>query len=268
MFRKCNFIVFPNMIINNVNYDEITFPKHWRKSLSDRHISDIYNIIKSYYSPLSKFNDNEIIEEMLQHITNKTQIWRDFIDVLPIFERIEKKGHIPSLNTKMVNQLLQYALLQCISIFVKHTDPVNDDVSVSVSRGRPADETFEITTMNEIVDEEIGNISEMDIISGEKLERSELMVSFILDVFTIFNNTKRLLNYTYEDIIYRVNVSKEKEKDQFTKRLKELTDEERDIENQMKGHKLGIWSKGLSKGVTQYERDNYDQERKEMETII
>ena len=260
--------VFPNMIINNVNYDEITFPKHWRKSLSDRHISDIYNIIKSYYSPLSKYNDNEIIEEMLQHITNKTQIWRDFIDVLPIFERIEKKGHIPSLNTKMVNQLLQYALLQCISIFVKHTDPVNDDVSVSVSRGRPADETFEITTMNEIVDEEIGNISEMDIISGEKLERSELMVSFILDVFTIFNNTKRLLNYTYEDIIYRVNVSKEKEKDQFTKRLKELTDEERDIENQMKGHKLGIWSKGLSKGVTQYERDNYDQERKEMETII
>ena len=75
---------------------------------------------------------------------------------------------------------------------------------------------------------------------------------------------------TYEDIIYRVNVSKEKEKekDQFTKRLKELTDEERDIENQMKSHKLGIWSKGLSKGVTQYERDNYDQERKEMETII
>ena len=49
---------------------------------------------------------------------------------------------------------------------------------------------------------------------------------------------------TYEDIIYRVNVSKEKEKekDQFTKRLKELTDEERDIENQMKSHKLGIWS--------------------------
>ena len=79
-----------------------------------------------------------------------------------------------------------------------------------------------------------------------------------------------LVIYTYEDIIYRVNVSKEKEKekDQFTKRLKELTDEERDIENQMKSHKLGIWSKGLSKGVTQYERDNYDQERKEMETII
>lgn len=129
-------------------------------------------------------------------------------------------------------------------------------------------EVFEITTVNEIVDEEIGNISEIDIISGETLERSELMTTFLLDVFTIFGNTKRIMNYTYEDVIYRVNVSKEKEKDQFTRRLKDLTDEEREIENQMKNHKLGVWSKGLSKGVTQYERDNYDQERQEMEKII
>lgn len=267
--------VFPNMIINNVNYDEITFPKHWRKALSERHISDIYNIIQSYYSPLSKFNGNETIEKMLQHITSKTQMWRDFTDVLPIFERIEKNGHIPSLNTKMVNMLLQYTMLQCISIFINQVDEVNvygipasDLTTASASRTSAQDEAFEITTINEIVDEEIGNISEMDIISGEKLERSELMSSFLLEAFTVFGNTKRLLNVTYEDIIYRVNVSKEKEKDQFTKRLKELTDEEREIENQMKNHKLGIWSKGLSKGVTQYERDNYDQERQEMEKII
>ena len=36
----------------------------------------------------------------------------------------------------------------------------------------------------------------------------------------------------------------------------------------MKGHKLGVWSKGLSKGVTQYEKDTYDEERQAMERII
>ena len=65
-----------------------------------------------------------------------------------------------------------------------------------------------------------------------------------------------------------MNVSKEKEKDQFTKRLKDLSDEEREIENLMKNHKLGVWSKGLSKGVTQYEQDTYDEERRAMEEIM
>ena len=84
----------------------------------------------------------------------------------------------------------------------------------------------------------------------------------------MFGKTKQLLNYSYTDIIYRVNVSKEKEKDQFTKRLKDLSDEERNIENTLKNHKLGLWSKGLSKGVTQYDKDTYDDERESMERVI
>ena len=54
----------------------------------------------------------------------------------------------------------------------------------------------------------------------------------LFQVLEIFGKTKAMINYSYEDVIYRVNVSKEKEKDQFTKRLKDLSDEEREIENE------------------------------------
>lgn len=255
--------VFPNMVVNSVDYDEVSFPKHWRKTLSDRHISDIRNIIYNYYRSLSKFYGNEVLIKLLEHITSKTAMWRDFISVLPIFERIENDGHYPSLNTSMVYSLVEYSLLQCYTVFIttiNETSPI----------GFPIRETEALTAMTteEIVNEEIGNISEIDIISGEKLERSELMTGFLLQISEIFGKTKSLLDYSYSDVIYRVNVSKEKEKDQFTKRLKDLSDEEREIENLMKNHKLGEWSKGLSKGVTQYERDTYDEERNAMEKII
>ena len=262
--------IFPNMVVHSVDYDQVSFPSHWRKSLSKRHIADLHNIIYSYYNTLSKFYGQEVLTPMLKHITSKTAMWRDFIDVLPVFERIELEGHVPTLNTDMLAQLFQYTLLHCLGLFIQEVDEASA-LGVPVSTGdseADVEEGLEVTTVGEVMNEELGNISEMDIISGEKLQRSEIMSSFLLEVLAVFGNTKKLVDYTYKDVIYRVNVSKEKEKDQFTKRLKDLSDEEREIENLMKNHKLGVWSKGLSKGVTQYERDTYDEERRDMERVI
>ena len=38
--------VFPNMVVNEVDYDEVTFPRHWRKGLSERHINDLRGIVQ------------------------------------------------------------------------------------------------------------------------------------------------------------------------------------------------------------------------------
>ena len=171
-----------------------------------------------------------------------------FIKMLPVFERIGKETNTSSFNTNILNMLLEYCILQCYNVFIEVADEDNTVGIVS--------ESF-VT----IATEEMGNISEIDIVNGEKHQRNSIVSSFLLDIISMFGKTKQLLNYSYTDIIYRVNVSKEKEKDQFTKRLKDLSDEERNIENTLKNHKLGLWSKGLSKGVTQYDKDTYDDER-------
>ena len=260
--------VFPNMIVNEVDFDSVTFPTPWRKGMSDRHQADVRNIIYNYYRTFSKFYGNSVLKPLMEKITSRTQIWRDFVNVLPIFEQVEKDKYVPTLNTGLIEQLATYGFLMCLTEFTSIVDETTE-LGMPIQSSVPVrDDEFVATTTEEVVNEAIGNISEIDIISGEKLQRSEEMTEFLLEILQHFQNTKKLLNYSYQDIIYRVNISKEKEKDQFTKRLKDLSDEEREIESLMKNHKLGVWSKGLSKGVTQYEKDTYDEEREAMERII
>ena len=59
--------------------------------------------------------------------------------------------------------------------------------------------------------------------------------------------------------------AKEKEKDIITDYLKEMTDEEREIENLFKNSKLGKWGKGQEKGLRIYQAETYDDEREAIE---
>ena len=78
---------------------------------------------------------------------------------------------------------------------------------------------------------------------------------------------KKTLNLSKEQINKNVRKSKEKEKAKITVRLRDLTVEEREIENMMKIHSLGDWSVGLTRAI-EYDENQYDKERKEMEDML
>ena len=61
---------------------------------------------------------------------------------------------------------------------------------------------------------------------------------------------------------------REREKNKITSRLQGLTDEEREADTILKVNKLGLWSKGLQKGLTTYVKDNFDEEREDMEQMM
>ena len=63
----------------------------------------------------------------------------------------------------------------------------------------------------------------------------------------------------------RLLVAKEKEKNQITDFLKDMSDEQREIENLMKNNKLGNWAKGQSKEIYSYTKDAYDSEMAALE---
>ena len=73
-----------------------------------------------------------------------------------------------------------------------------------------------------------------------------------------------LVNNSYRKIKENVSYAKEKEKDTFTEYFKNLTDEERQVQNLFKINKLEEWSVGLQKGLTKYVAENYDLERDKM----
>ena len=73
--------------------------------------------------------------------------------------------------------------------------------------------------------------------------------------------------YDYDDVMEKVLRSKEKEKEQFTTYLKELSEDERKVQDIMKKQQLEKWRKGLQKGLIQYDKDTYDEEREDLEKV-
>jgi hypothetical protein len=80
-------------------------------------------------------------------------------------------------------------------------------------------------------------------------------------------NDKDTMDVSYEEILERTFKLKEKEKRKITERLKNLTEQEREVDTTMKINKLGVWSKGLQKGITSYDKNLYNEEREFMQDM-
>ena len=78
-----------------------------------------------------------------------------------------------------------------------------------------------------------------------------------MSFINIMMESKTTIDRTHDSIADELFKLKESEKYTFTDRLKEMSDERREVDNVLKMHKLGpIWSRGLLKGA--YDPDNYD----------
>ena len=80
---------------------------------------------------------------------------------------------------------------------------------------------------------------------------------------------KETIDISYQDIQDRIFKLKEKEKNMITDRLEfNVTDEEREADTILKINKLGVWSKGLEKGLRSYVKENYDKEKEFKDTMM
>lgn len=228
--------VFPNIIMNkNVNYNGI--PKHW--NLSELHTTDIYNILKKYYSGLMSFSEKPELALVFKLVKNKCKILNDIINNTLYYKPINiAKSQTP------INSIFDDEYIELFYTYVFYSI-FNEYINI---------------TKNDLFHFEIGNYDDYNIDNI-----NEMIINYILEFMNIMNNHYKLLNNNYKKIKTKITYSKEKEKDLITEYLKDLTDEEREIENIFKNNKLEKWGKGLQKGLTQYVKENYDEERMELE---
>jgi hypothetical protein len=126
------------------------------------------------------------------------------------------------------------------------------------------------TLYNELltISEDTEFLLELQNLQINDYDRDEFIkngVNYILEFSSTMNNHYNLINNGYTKVKDKINMAKEKEKDLITDFLKNLSDEEREIENILKNNKLEKWNKGMQKGITQYVKENYDEEREAME---
>jgi hypothetical protein len=80
--------VYPNLILNNIDYKKVSIPKHW--GLSKFHVRDIQNIVKVYYSRLDKFlkDKDSILTDIMKNIKNGANDWLRFATHTPLYARV------------------------------------------------------------------------------------------------------------------------------------------------------------------------------------
>jgi hypothetical protein len=111
-------------------------------------------------------------------------------------------------------------------------------------------------------------LSEMDTLMGDKKALGQRVSELLVAYLRMAEKDKAAINFNLANIKEKLTRVKDKEKDGVVERIGAMSVGERQLENLMKTHKMGIWSRGTSQtGVVIYDQDYYDEERDEMEKI-
>jgi len=252
--------VFPNIILNEVDYKAINIPRHW--NLSDRHSLDIRSYITNYYGKLQKYYKDTDIIPVLQSIQIKVSDMNKLMLYTPFLSSINDGTNIKYsvFNTSTIKLLYEHYML---NVLYEYTIIANDSNIQLSARNIPS------AMENINTDIGIGNstmITEIELVEGGIQTSNKKVCELLLTYIDIMHNAKDYIDVNYDTVMAKILRSKEREKDDITKRKKDLSAEEREIDTTMQQLKLGEqWSVGLQKGLTQYVKGTYDAERDSMD---
>ena len=252
------------MIKNRVGVQNIMPPTHWK--LSAVHKKDFQNIISKYYGDTNQFYNDKSIEVILDNVYNYVddiyQLSENTLYSAPVENG--KDTFYSVFDKDIVMKLFKFYFY---TILTEHVEIISRG-DIKKELALVTREKDKIPEMDIIEGDEQDLDIEIEIIRGNENSVNEKIASLMNEYAKIICVHKNELNYTYELVMERVNRSKEKEKESITSYLRKMTDEQREIENHFKNHKLERWSVGLQKGVRIYQQDTYDKERQDMEKQI
>jgi hypothetical protein len=276
-----NFVeIFPNIILNKVDYKENYIPKYL--GLSKNHENKIKTIISDYYEKLRVFYDVPALGNILQKVQRSCDNLLKLSKNTPTFVTIKNKDTEtkPIFDERTSKFLYEYYLLKVLSEYIH----LSDEPSMIVKRVQRKNIVGTRVDVEDIVsvdylDEnntaidinvDMDNRIEFDtnLLSGDKKELKQKVANLLIEFLRIMNSYKEIVDISYDQVLDRIFKLKEKEKDIITDRLKTMTDEERDADTILKVNKLGVWSKGLQKGLTSYVKETYDEEREFVEQML
>lgn len=264
--------VFPNIILNKVDYLDTAIPSYW--NLSTIHVGKLRQKIMEYYSGLKVFYDSVALTKLLYKVQDMCKVWTQFADVTPCFSTTkddEGKDNYPILNERIGKQLFEYYLLSTLMNYVKMSDDTNMIMVKPVTKA-DADEllTTEFVEDEETranLDDSVEDDTDMFIQKGNLKELKRSTAHLLFSFLSIMDNHKDAIDISYEDILDKVFKLKEKEKHMIMDRLVAMSDDEKEVDRVLKINKLEAWGKGLEKSYTVFDRDAYDRNFEFTETM-
>ena len=249
--------VFPEMILNK--QEQTIMPhKYWK--LSQIHNNDLINIVTDYYKPIKKFYGNAMLTRILEKIQRQTENLIILANETPAMTdiKIGEKRTYSVFDKAIITYLYEHYILQ---VFTDYINLAGDKSLLVKSAMVEKQMKFDYANTLQVEQEEV------EYTAGDMKQLKDTVASLLVGYIKMMIDSKSTINLSYDNVMDRVFKLKEKEKDLFTDRLQSMTDEQRNIENVLKMNKLGVWSKGLSKSIKEYDADNYDEEREVMNNL-
>lgn len=258
-------VVFPTMIINQ-QIQSIEAPKYW--GVSRDHANDIKDMISNFYGPIEKFYGSNTINNVLLEVKNKCRGIYLLSTTTPILTNIKigEKEMYSVFDKRTVTLLYEYYFL---SVFSDYINLTKDPSMVTRMLVTPEKDDSDLFSADFLIEQQLRfTETEQEFIEGDVMKLKQDVAKLLVSYLTIMMRSKKTLNVSYDDVSDTVFKLKEAEKYDFTDRLKDLSDEGREIDTILKHYKLGaIYSIGLSKGIKEYDADNFDHDKKVAERV-
>ena len=281
----CKF--YPTLLSNNADFYKYIC-KHW--NFSENHNNDIYSFVEKYAKAIEKFKGDKVITQLLQHMSIHLIDIQLFIQLIPKQTEIVKK--IINENGEEVEirfhglfdkityfELLKYCFYRSIFEFMSACDDydlirteitsIKKMVNDTKNNVNIADQIeSNSVSINENYDNVTQDLEESEIISDSPEELKSRVSNLLHSFLSVEMENKSSINYSYKDIIKKVNRSKEREKKAIIDYLGNMSKEERNVEKLFKAYKLGRWNVGQQKGLIEYDKNTYERERNELLTQL
>jgi len=266
-------IVFPNIILNKVNYDDVNIPNYY--GFSRNHTNKLKKYIGGYYEKLKIFYGNNTLENILTTVQKTSKNLVKISNSTPSFTSIKINNNKiikPVFDERTSRFLFEYYLLRVLINYIELSDE-EEMIVTEVQTKTEVSDIFAVEYLEETetrVDISMTSRQEIDtrLLTGNKKLLRQKTAKLLIVFIDILNNQKDVFDTSYEEIQDRVFKLREREKDMVTDKLKGLTDEQREADTILKISKLERYSIGMQKGLTMYDKDFYEKEENLREEML
>jgi hypothetical protein len=256
--------VFPSVIANQSN--SVNIPIHW--GLDRFHEEDLKDKLKTDRTKWMRFSKNKSIQHLFSYVQSRLVLLPAFVRHLPIFEAIVKDGQtFHSLFTReTVHLLLKYSWYSVLYEYVIGTDEAE---VIQVDRQEVVRQRRERAVMTEVFGQESDNDSdtedsplmEVQIELGDVRKVKDEVGGLLVMMLNHDIDTKAATNLSYDDIRFKTQRKRDKEKAQITGAFERMERDERKVEDMLKQFKIGRWNVGQQKGLFTYSSETYARQK-------
>jgi len=252
--------VYPSMSKHFPGLSHI--PKHW--GLAVDHAAKIHGMASQYNNQLSSSISKPSLAPLFEHIESRLKSMMYFVKHIPVFAPIVKDGvAFHSLYSKeTVYSLFKYCWYSVLYEYIIATE---DPEIMAIERVETIQRhRFESQTQEQIDDifgedsDNEGNpLLEVQLEMGDIRKLKDEVGTMLVLFLNIDKDVKDTTNMTYEEIKFKSQRKKDKEKKQITDTFERMERDERKVEDMLKHFKIGRWNIGQQKGLFQYSGETY-----------